>query len=160
MNRIPSDAFSAYVGMGHARSYQAIADKYNVTKRAVAKAAKREEWPKRLAEIEQKARDDADRKLKESISEMNVRHLQVMKFIQAKAIDALKSLPLNTAMEAIRAYGISLEKERLIRGEPMVRTEISVMEATRRELDRFLANDDEPDEGADDEDDPPEAAQG
>jgi hypothetical protein len=146
--KIPAEAFSFYVGLQDARSYQAVADRYGVSKRAVVKAAAREKWPERLAAIEQRARETADQKLQESIAEMNVRHLQVMRFIQAKAIEALKTMPLDTAMEAIKAYSLSLDKERLIRGEPGQRTEVSVAEATRREIDRFVATD--PDDAGDD----------
>ena len=58
--KIPTDAFDHYFSMGPGRSYQAVADKYGVSKRAVTYAAKREEWPKRLMDIEQQAREKSD----------------------------------------------------------------------------------------------------
>lgn len=147
--KIPPDAFSFYASLAEQRSYQKVAERYGVTRRAVAKAADREKWSERLAEIERKAREDADQRLKESLAEMNARHLKVMAFIQGKAIEALKAMPLESAMDAIRAYAISLDKERLIRGEPSQRSEVSYAEVARRELDRFVtsaeANGDEED---------------
>ncbi len=42
--------------LGPGRSYQQVADRYGVTKRAVTALAKRESWQARLAEIEEKSR--------------------------------------------------------------------------------------------------------
>ena len=62
MKKIPPDAFDFYFSLGPPRSYQTVADKYGVTKRAVTNLAKREDWQQRLAEIEAKAREEADKK--------------------------------------------------------------------------------------------------
>ena len=42
--RIPDDAFSFYASLGPTRSYQAVADRYWVSKRAVVKHAAKEKW--------------------------------------------------------------------------------------------------------------------
>ena len=55
--KIPDDAFSAYCAMGPERSYRVLADKYEVSKRAITKLAAREGWLERLANIEREARE-------------------------------------------------------------------------------------------------------
>ena len=42
--KIPPEAFDHYFSLGPERSYEAVARKYGVTKRAVTKLAKRESW--------------------------------------------------------------------------------------------------------------------
>ncbi|HVS08623.1 MAG TPA: hypothetical protein VMS76_02020 [Planctomycetota bacterium] len=124
MNRkIPPDAFAYYFSLGPGRSYQAVAEKYGVSKRAVTLLAARENWQARLAEQEQKARESANQKVLESLEEMDSRHLKTARFLQSKGIEALKGMPLDNATAAVRAIVAGLEKERLIRGEPTERTE-------------------------------------
>ncbi len=57
--RIPPDAFDYYFAN---RSYRAVAEKYGVSKRAVTKAAQRENWQARLERVEEQARESAERK--------------------------------------------------------------------------------------------------
>ncbi len=57
---------------------------------------------------------------------MNERHLKTLRLIQRKALEALASMPLGTAMEAVRALDISIAKERLVRGEPSDRTGVAL----------------------------------
>ena len=68
--KIPSDAFEFYVSLGPSRSYQAVADHYDVTKRAVTQCATREGWAERLSKLEREAREKSDQKLGESMEEM------------------------------------------------------------------------------------------
>ena len=42
--KIPQDAFTFYVSLGPGRSYQKVAEKYGVTKRAVVNVGTREKW--------------------------------------------------------------------------------------------------------------------
>ena len=60
--KIPGDAFAHYVSLGPGRSYAAVAEKYDVTKRAVTKLAARENWQQRIHEIERKARRASEEK--------------------------------------------------------------------------------------------------
>jgi len=139
MNRkIPPDAFSYYFSLGTGRSYQAVAEHYSVSKRAVSNMAERENWQSRLADLERKARDKADEKALETLDEMNGRHLKVLRFIQSKAIEALKAMPIESAMDAVRAYGQTLDRERTIRGEPSERSAVSLEEICRREYAAWL----------------------
>ena len=58
MNRkLPQDTFSFYFSLGAARSYESVAQRYGVSKRAVAKMAAKEQWQERLMAAEQKARE-------------------------------------------------------------------------------------------------------
>ncbi len=150
--KIPSDAFTAYVALGPGRSYEALAKKYSVTKRAITKLAARDDWSKRLAAIDKKAREKADEKIVESLDEMNERHLVAVKFLQRKALDTLRTMPLSSAMVAVRTLSISLDKERLIRGEPTDRSAVTMEEIVRREYDRWMTNDTRGDAKHDDDD--------
>ncbi len=124
--KLPSDAFSHYLGLGPDRSYQAVAQHYGVSKQAVTKAAQRESWQERLQKVERQAREGVDRRVVETLETMNDRHLKTLRLIQRKALEALSSMPLGTAMEAVRALDISIAKERLVRGEPSDRTGIAL----------------------------------
>jgi hypothetical protein len=139
--KIPPDAFTYYASLGPKRSYQAVAEHYTVSKRAVTGLADREKWQERLMEIERKARDKADEKVLETLEEMNVRHLKVLRFIQNKSIEALKSMPIDSAMDAVRAFGLCLDKERTIRGEPSDHSQVDIAQVTRDEMRRLLTTD-------------------
>ena len=147
--RIGNDAFEFYVSLGPSRSYQAVADRYGVGKRAVTKRAAREEWTERLANIEREARERSDKRLVDTIDDMRGRHLTTLKAIHSRALTALKQYPLNSAAEAMRAAQMVIKLERLIVGDPSDRTAITVEETTKRELERWAI----PVEADEDEDD-------
>jgi len=148
VNRIPPDAFNFYASMGPERSYQAVADEYGVTKRAVTRRAARESWTERLEKIEREARERSDRKLSETLEEVRNRHLLTLKAMHSKALSALRQYPLNSAMEGIRAAGLAIKLERLVFGEATERAEVSVEEVIKKEYE-LLMEDDEEEEGGD-----------
>lgn len=139
--KLPPETFSYYVGLGPDRSYQAVAEHFRVSKQAVTKLAVRDNWQQRLEVIERKAQETADQRAVDSLEAMNERHLKTLRVIQSKALETLKTMPLATAMEAVRALDLAIGKERLVRGEPSDRTAVSVEEAIRREYDRWLVTD-------------------
>jgi hypothetical protein len=152
--KIPADAFDFYVGLGVARSYQAIAKRYGATKGAVVAFAKREHWQERLAEIEAKVRKAGDERAAESLEEVRSRHLKAARAIQAKAIQALQTMSLSSAMEAVRALDLGVRTERLLIGEPSERTAVSIEELIKSEMRDLLvvAEDGESEAGGEDVD--------
>ncbi len=139
MNRkLSTDAFAFYVSLGADRSYLAVADKYGVSKQAVVDTARKEKWQQRLGEIEDTVRQRTDQHLAEDLEAMNVRHLKILRAIQAKALETLKAMPLATAMEGVRSLELAIRQERLIRGEPSDRTEVNVEQIIKREYERWL----------------------
>jgi len=161
-NRIPSDAFERYCAMDR-RSYRVLAEQLGVSTRAITKCAARENWTERLSAIEQEARERSDEKLTESMEEMRTRHLRTLRAVHGRAVAALRSYPLTSASEAVRAIDVAVRLERLVAGDPAERTELTVRETTRGEIERLLARDDEPeegDEGGDDDDDDEERGGG
>jgi len=136
--KLPPDAFDYYVGLGLARSYQAVATQYGATKGAVVALAKRERWKERLAEIEAKVRRASDERATETLEDVHARHLKAARIIQGKAVEALQSMRLATAMEAVRALELGVRTERLLLGEPSERTAVSVEEIIKREYERWL----------------------
>ena len=141
--KIPEDAFAQYVSMGVERSYQALADELGVTKRAVTKLAARENWSERLSKIEKDVREKCDKRLAETLEEMDERHMRLLKAVQGKAVQALKSMPIGSAMEAARAIDMTIKQERLIRGEPTDRAAVTVEETIRREYQNWMVGEDE-----------------
>lgn len=137
--KLPLNAFEFYASLGPDRSYQAVADHFAVTKRAVTNRARQEQWQQRVAEIEAKARQSAEQRLMEVLEDMNARHIKSLRIVQARALEALRSMPLQTAMEAVRALDVGIRQERLIRGEPSDRTAIQVEDVIRREYSRWMA---------------------
>ena len=142
-HKIPPEAFDFYVGLGMERTYQQVAAKYGVSRRAVQKAADREDWGKRLDDIERESRERSDKELGESVAEIKARHRKMLKGMAGRAIKAISQHELQSAMEGMRAAEIAIKLERLIAGEPSDRTEHTIAEVTRQEIDRFLvpAND-------------------
>ena len=141
--KIPTDAFEFYFSLGTDRSYESVAENFGVTKRAVSKRATKEQWLRRIAERERRAREATDQKAVESLEQMNSRHLRSLRAVQGKALDALRTMPLTSAMDAVRALDLSIKQERLVRGEPTDRSKISIEEVIRREYERWLGDDDE-----------------
>jgi len=145
--RIPTNAFEYYVALGPGRSYRAVADRFGITKRAVAKHATKEGWPARLVRIEEDARKKSDARAADALEEMNDRHLKIAKALQARALESLTRMPLEASRDVIRALELGVRQERLIRGEPTER-EASIEEITRREIATLLVRDDRDDEAA------------
>ena len=139
MNRkLPTDAFEYYFGLGTARSYVAVAEKYGVAKQTVTTAAKREDWQRRVTDRERQVQAGVEKKAVESIEAMRERHMRLLKAIQGKAIQALQQLPLDTAFQAVRALALTIEQERVIRGEPGDRTAVDIEAVIRREYETLL----------------------
>jgi len=107
--------------------------------------AVKENWQKRISEIDKKAQKSTYQKMAESLEAMCARHVKVIKLIQSKAIEALKTMPLNTAMDAVRALDLSIKQERLVRGEPTDRNAVSVEDTIKHEYQNWLLNSNESD---------------
>jgi len=148
--RIPPTAFEFYANLGPARSYQAVADEYGVSKRAVVECARAENWQQRLAALEAKAKENSEQRILESLEQMNERHLKSLRVVQGKALEALKGMSLTTAMDAIRALDLAIKRERTIRGEPGDRTAVSIEDVVKREFNAWMVDDE--DDGDENED--------
>jgi transposase len=141
--KIPVEAYAYYVSLGQARSYESVAKHFDVSKRSVTKLAAREGWQAKLAISQQQVREKAEAKAQETLEEMNERHLKTMRLVQHKALEVICSLPLSTAMEAVRSLTWGLDRERLIRGEPTDRTALDMEQVIRGEYQRWMSRGDE-----------------
>ena len=160
--KIPPDAFDYYFSLGLRRSYEAVAEKYQVSKRAVTALAKRENWQRRLLEVEAKARERSDARKGETMDEMTERHLRGLKFLFGKAIDAMQRSPLEKCPAAVRAIEVVIRNERTIAGEPSDRTALSIEDTIKREYERWMIHenpvgDEKTKKEEDDDDDDPAA---
>ena len=142
MKKIPTDAFNHYFSLGPGRSYQAVAERYGVSKRAVTDLAKRENWQRRLLDIEAKAREEGDKKNTQALKAVHERQLQSLRLVQRRAIERLRETPIESAAEAARALAQAIKQENVILGEPGERTVLSVEETIRREYERWMVVDD------------------
>jgi predicted DNA-binding protein YlxM (UPF0122 family) len=140
VTRIPADAFDFYVSLDADRSYQTVAEKYGVSKRAVTECAKREQWPERLSKIEQEAREKMDKRLAESLEERRERHLTVIRAMLSRSVAALQKYPLNSAMDAVKTAEKAIKLERLVVGEVADRTAV-VEEIVKREYEQWMEHD-------------------
>lgn len=136
--RLPQDAFEYYFALGPGRSYRAVADHFDSSKTAVANRAARENWQARIAEREMKAREKLDEKATETLADLNGRHLKMLRTIQAKALEGLRGLALETGMDCVRALDLSIKGERLILGEPTERHATDIEAIIKREHERWL----------------------
>ena len=136
--KLPADAFELYFGLGPGRSYRSVADHYGVSKSTVASLAGREDWPRLVESREHKAKVQAEAYAVETLEQMCTRHIKVLKLVQRKALEALKTMPITSAMDAIRALEMSVKQERLVRGEPTDRTAVGVEEVIKKEYERWL----------------------
>ena len=136
--KIPPDAFHFYFALGPERSYRAVAEHFGVSKTAVANLAERERWQNRVWELEKQAHDAVEKKMTETLEQMSERHLKMLKLIQRKALETLKSMPLSTAVEAAKTLDASIKTERLVRGEPTDRSMLSVEDIIRKEYERWM----------------------
>lgn len=138
MKKIPPDAFDFYFSLGPTRSYQAVADKYGVTKRAVTNLAGREDWQRRLAEIEAKARDEADKKRTQTLEAVYEQHMTALRLVFGKGVEALKGMAIDTPADAMKAIQLAIREMRVALGEPTDRTAISIEDTIRKEYERWM----------------------
>ena len=89
VRKIPDDAYDFYFGLGPNRSYEGVAQKFGVTKRAVTSIANRDDWQGRIRAVEAKARESADQQATATLTAMRQKHLRMLEVVQAKALQAL-----------------------------------------------------------------------
>ena len=137
-HKLPPDAFTHYASLGPQRSYQAVAEHYGVSKRAVVTLAMKEKWQGRVLEMEQKSRHNLEKAVGETLEEMATRHVKMLHVIAGKALEALKSMPLDSAIDAVRALAIVIREERTVRGDPDDQKDASIEDIIRNEYQRWL----------------------
>ncbi len=143
MKKIPADAFDHYFSLGPGRSYQQVADRYGVTKRAVTALAKREIWQTRHAEIEEKARVRLDEKKGDALDAAHEQRLKALRLVLGKGIEGLRGMSIDSPRDAVQAIGLAVREIRVELGEPSDRTAISVEDTIRREYERWMVVEDE-----------------
>lgn len=144
--RIPDDAFEVYVGMGSARSYQALADKFGVDKRSIVRLATREKWSERLAQINQEVRSATDKRLATEIHAVRERHLQQSRFVQGILLKGMKEATPREAARMTTALSQAWKHELLVLGEPTEHHAATVEEITIREMRTLLKRRDDPED--------------
>lgn len=140
--KVDQDAFTFYFCLGAGRSYQAVADEFGVSKQAISKRAIKERWQDRVEDLDRRGRERAEQQITETVEEMKVRHLKMLKLVQGRALEALKAMPLATSMDAVRALEMSMKQERLLRGEPTEHAVLTLEEVAKREHERWMSSTD------------------
>lgn len=136
--KIPSDAFEYYFSLDKTRSHKAVAKHYKVSPRAVTALAVKENWKSKIADLERRARERLDEKILETIEDMNGRHLKTARFLQRKGLETLQSMPITSAMDAVRTLALGVDRERLIRGEPTDRSAVNIEQKIRSEYENWM----------------------
>lgn len=136
--KLPDEAVDYYVTLGPARTQLAVARHFNVAKRTVAYRAKKENWMARAAEADQKARAVASQRAQETLEEMQARHEKSARYLQMRALEGVRNLPIRTEMAAVRALDIGIRHERLARGEANESTDKDIAQLLRNEHKRFV----------------------
>ncbi len=108
--KLPVDAFAFYVALGDGRSYQAVADAYEVTKRAVVDRAAEENWQERVEAIDKVAQESAEADAADTIADAKARHLRR----SAELHHAITEVATPQRMKAVLA---SLIKEAVNKGD-------------------------------------------
>ena len=114
--RLPDSAFEVYVSMGDARSYRGVADHFDVSVRAVTKRASRDDWKRRLASLEVRARRAMDAQLLIAEVARRKRHFQELLSLQERSLKALQEFPIRSATEALDVLARAIYLERSILG--------------------------------------------
>jgi hypothetical protein len=73
----------------------------------------------------------------------------MLEVIQAKALQALKTMPIETAYQAVRALATSIDHERVVRGEPTERTAVEIETRIRKEHEMLFLKPGEKEEWGD-----------
>jgi hypothetical protein len=136
--RIPDDAFDFYVSLGADRTYEAVAAHFGVSHSGIKKAARRENWQDRIADIEAEVQGRINKRFADEAEEMRDRHLKTVRAMMGRALKGIQQFPLANGMEAIRAAELTIRLERLIMGEVSERTEVRAEDVIRQEMKRWL----------------------
>jgi transposase len=143
--RLPHDALEYYFALGPGRSYRAVADHFGVSKTGVANRARKDGWPGHVADRERAAEARLAESADAALDDVAQRHLKLVRFVQRKALEKLRSLPMGTTAEAVRALELGIRYERIIVGDPADEVavadagqEADELRALRREIDAKL----------------------
>ncbi len=136
--RVPHDAFDFYFGLGPERSYEQVASRYGFTKRAIVKVASRERWQARISKVEAEAKAKADEKKALTLQVQKEQHLQALRLVLGKGIEALRAMAITHPMDAVRAIGLAVREIRVELGDPSDRTAVSIEDVIKREYERWM----------------------
>jgi hypothetical protein len=136
--KLPDEAVDFYIALGWTRTQAAVAKHFHVAKRTVAYRAKKEGWVARAHEADKKAREVAVQRAQESNEEMRIRHEKAARYLQMRAIDSVRGMPVLTESAAVRALDIGIKHERIARGETGDATEQDIAQLLRSEHKRFV----------------------
>ena len=136
--KLPIEAFEYYFALGPGRSYRDVAEHFGASKTAVANMAEREGWQQRIAEREEKVRQESEQKSNESIEEMRARHLKLLRLMQHKALEVLQRAPLERTIDGIKTLDLVIRQERVARGEPSEHTTVTIEDTIKREYERWM----------------------
>lgn len=145
--RLPQDAIAYYLNLGNARSYQAVADHFGVSKRTVTATAAREKWQAQLEAAQSKSREQAGQRFADTLQQANERHVKLGRFLQSQGIEAVKNAGALSSADGIRAIKAGVEIELRGLGEKTDSSGQDIEIIIRREYQRWLKpveDDDEP----------------
>jgi hypothetical protein len=133
--KLPHDAFEFYLALGTGRGYQAVAEHFGVSN-----------WPRQVADREKDVQARVAQNADAVLDDVVERHLKLVRFVQRKALEKLRSLPMSTTAEAVRALDVAIKHERMILGvgDAEDQSALDMAEIVKRESERWLKTVDVP----------------
>ena len=105
--KLPLEAFDYYLTLGVGRSYQAVAEKYGVSKVAVTTRAKRDDWQGKIQQIEAEAAKKSQRRAIETREEESERRLKYWQAVERRALEPVRAPTSETVIEAVPAVHLA-----------------------------------------------------
>jgi len=135
--KIPDDAYEDYLAMGTERSYQALAERYGVSKTAIVQRAKKEGWQERIENLQRESQQRAENQVLDEMDKIRERQLAEARFLQHRALKALQDADPSKCGQLANALNIAWKHELLLLGEPTDR-QATVEEVMRQEMRDLL----------------------
>lgn len=135
--KIPDDAYEDYLALGTERSYQALAERYGVSKTAIVQRAKREGWQERIENLQRESQKRAESQVLDEMDKIRERQLAEARFLQHRALKALQDADPSKCGQLANALNIAWKHELLLLGEPTDR-QATVEEVMRQEMRDLL----------------------
>ena len=130
--KLPPEAYAYYLSLGPSRSYASLAEHFGVNKRTVTARAEREQWQERLKDFERQFQMKAEEHARESIDAMTERHLKMVQVVERRLLEGMRSAPIGSGSQAVRALLATIATERSLRGAPDKSESMTPMEYADR----------------------------
>lgn len=114
--RLPPEAFEVYYALGPGRQISQVAERYGVSPIVARTTAVRERWEEQARERDDARRYAARAEIPEYSARVDQEHLDALRDLRARAMQALSEMPFEKMADVIQALKLAIGKEREILG--------------------------------------------